>query len=724
MVVNNHILGGVMKKPSSTKPSKPKGTAIIKTKGTTLPKPVKVKPVSKFGVIFVKSSYKKISLKRAPKNPLLSDYYRGAIGSRVKALALQRGQLSPKIIPDRDQCYEALGNIDCNGRNYCYICLSKLIPHSNVYKNCMKLGTITEWDISKLSDLNEDAGYYPQCEHIIACKSVSDDLNPWYMNFMMYSIHRKLLTAVNVKAEPHIPTFATTYVRPTASAKDINYLDYFLKIIIRMNYEWSHAICNNIKSNLEFAKYTSSTYQIDVPKITHVLDMLFELDKNYFYRIEVDLGNNLLTSKYPHTYDINLNKISSAPASNKVGLKTNSLKSIKDRVQFILDELTYSRTLSLGGKGFNKFNHRTIAALKNIIQGGSNADTFIQTINKKINEINSNNETKIENIETNTNININEIDINFDNIKIPTNDNDFLTFIKNIHKTIFIEMLKKEANKDIDAFKIIILPILIKNKIDILFTNLLDKFVSLISNFDIDDYFFQEVILSFNDNLKYKTNIQDFFQNLGDFINLYNTNINKNKNTYIYNENKKIENTKSYDLLIQLINYILYNPVKDAYIKKYANECKKDIEGLNPEQLKSNYLKFLTLNNPKNQSKFEEMLSSIYNRTSQETIKQHLFIIEFFKKILGDIIEKDIDIEKEFYNMCSTYLKLCINYGHIDKTELNERIDNIESIKSILEEISESPKISEDDFDKLKIIRKHLSIINEKSEERYSLVNT
>ena len=52
-----------MKKPSSTKPSKPKGTAIIKTKGTTLPKPVKLKPVSKFGVIFQPSSYKKISLK-------------------------------------------------------------------------------------------------------------------------------------------------------------------------------------------------------------------------------------------------------------------------------------------------------------------------------------------------------------------------------------------------------------------------------------------------------------------------------------------------------------------------------------------------------------------------------------------------------------------------------------------------------------------------------------
>lgn len=708
MLLNEYIFGGVKKKittPTKTatkikkvpvkaktapKGKTPKGITAVKVK------PVKVKPVSLFGTTYIPSGLKIKPLKRLPKNPLLSNIFRGAQESKLKHLASLRGQLSPKVLQDREQCDIALGNIDCNGKNLCYICLAKLIPHTNIFDTCK--ATTTEWDLTTLPIVDENAGYYPQCEHIIACKSVSDDLNPWYMNFMMYKIHQKLLNAHGIVAEPNIPSIMTSYVRPTITT-DITYLDYFLRIIIRMNYEWSHANCNNLKSNLEFAKYNAPNYEINIPLIEHVLNMMFEQGTNYYEKIEVNLGNNLKDKSSP--YNIHKHKYT-ASQPDKSLIKGTAYQSIVLRVQFILDQLSFSRTLNPGGKGYSKFNHRLIY-YNHILQGGSNGKIFIEKINSKINEINGkqNVTKKIKKFETN--INIEEINIDFNSIKIPDNDNEFIKFIENIHKKIFIEMLKKEAKKDIKEFERIITSL----NIFIFTDNILDYFVRLISNFDIDDYFFQEVIIVFNDNID---DIENNIKSLYNYIMLYKKN-KLVKNSNIYYEIKKIENTKSYDLLIQLINLILYNPVEDAYIKKYADECKKNIKLLNPEQLKSNYLKFLTLNNPDIEKKFKEMLLDIYDRTSQKTIKQHLFIIDFFQKILGNIIKDNI--ETEFYNICYIYFKLCINYGHLDKTNLIDRLSKIKEVDKILKKINLSSEINQKDFKLLKGVHNYLSHITE-----------
>ena len=264
-------------------------------------------------------------------------------------------------------------------------------------------------------------------------------------------------------------------------------------------------------------------------------------------------------------------------------------------------------------------------------------------------------------------------------------------------------MLKKEAKKDIEKFERKITSV----NIFIFTDKILDYLVRLISEFEIDDYFFQEVIIVFNDNIN---NIEFNIKNLYDFIMLYKKN-KLVKNSTIYYEIKKIENTKSYDLLIQLINLILYNPVEDYYIKKYADECENNIKSLNPEKLKSNYLKFLTLNNQEIEKKFFNLLLDIYDRTSQKTIKQHLFIIDFFQKILGNIIKDDI--ETEFYNICYIYFKLCINYGHLDKTNLNDRLSKIKVVDTFLKRINSSSEINQKDFDLLKGVHSYLSTIQE-----------
>lgn len=700
MLLNEYILGSGPKKITPFKSKGLKGVKSVPKLATKLkaskapkppkapkvpkapkaPKPIKVIPVSAFGYNFISIPLKKTPIKRAPKNPLLSDTYRGAEELKLKSLAVARGQLSPKVLKDRDQCNIALGDVDCNGNHFCYICLSKLIPHTNVYNVCKS--TTTAWDISTLPFVDEDAKYYPQCEHVLACKSVSDDLNPWYMNFMMYKIHDKLLKAALITAEPNIPSIISSVALPTITT-DITYLNYFLRIIIRMNYEWSHAICNNIKSNLEFAEFDGVNYSINTPMIIGVLNMLFDYGKNYYESIEVELGNNLLNKSLP--ISINRTNLSAGPMADRTMIKFAAQNSINIRVQFILDQLTFSRTLNPSGKGFSKFKHSTIA-FPYITHGGSNGKIFIEKIENKINKINEINEIqKIKKFETN--INIEEIDIDFNSITIPDNDIEFINFIKNIHKIIFIEMLNKEANNNIKEIK---------------------NLIRQISNFDIDDYFFQEVILDFNNN---KDDIETNIKNLYDYIMLYNKN-KLVKNANIYNEIKKIENTKSYDLLIQLINHILYNTKKDYFIKRYSKICDEKINSFNQDQLKSNYLKFLTLNNPTIQEKYNTMLLEIYNRTSEKTIKQHLFIIYLFQKILREIINEE-NIETEFYNICYIYFKLCINYGHLDKTKLNDKQISLKEIARFLKKISSRTEITQKEYNLLKHIRHSLSHISE-----------
>ena len=286
----NYILGGVKAKKATTapKPKTAKKASTIKkpSKAKTapkIPKAPKVIDASIHGTVFIPSKFKFPSFKKSVPIPNLSKKYRGANEDKLKLYANSRGQKIPKVVKDKQQCFHALGNIECNGHNYCYICLSKLIPHADVYKKCKTNGLIEEWNIASLPDFVDSMNFYPQCEHIIACKTVSDDLNPWYMNFMMYSIHVKLFKLLSIVSEPSIPAYAATYTRPIPSlpSTDVSYLEYFLKIIIRMNYEWSHAICNNIKTNHEFAIFSGS-YSIDTPKIVYVLNLLFEEGKNYY----------------------------------------------------------------------------------------------------------------------------------------------------------------------------------------------------------------------------------------------------------------------------------------------------------------------------------------------------------------------------------------------------------------------------------------------------------
>jgi hypothetical protein len=514
----------------------------------------------------------------------------------------------------------------------------------------------------------------------------------------MYSIHKKLLNKLKINPTQNIMSEASSFSY-APSLTNIQKLDYFLKIIIRMNYEWSHAICNNVKSNHQFAQYTSSSYSVNNNKIHAVIYNLFNDKKNYYEHIEIDLGE-----KYKPPTNINKNNISAQEPHNRELLIQHAKNSTTTRVQFILDQLTYSRT-NIHYDGFKTFDHRVIPEISNIRQGGSiNINTFLINILSKIGS-NESEKQQLQDLLKTINIDIlGEINFNYDNINIEhLNTYDkILDFIKNLNRTILIAMLEEKQT----IFNEISLPFFnFGNKL-----NIGSIIYSLSIKFKLDDYFFLDIIIKLNKitNKNNKNNIDDFIDILYDYILNQKKIVKYIKNDDVYNNIKHIEHTRSYKLLIKLINYVLDNST--LQIKLSQDE-------LNLDQivLKEKYLDLLTFKNNSIKTKYIDLLEEIYFNTPIDTIKFNLYLVEYFKKVLMKLEPKLPDFEKEFYNMCFIYFNLCISYGHLYKTK-NEKTLKLITIPNLkFDKIETKLKIKNKSIENLKKQISLLSIIEEEN---------
>ena len=428
---------------TTTKVSKPKK---IPLKINSAPIAKKKKSTAIKGTKFVKSlGFKSKSITKKSSNAS-SKRFRGIPIADMKKLAQLRGQLSPIPAVDREQCDRALGDIKCDASQFCYICLSRLIPHIDVYSKCPLASN--KW---KLATLSTKAKYYPQCEHIIACTSISKEINAWHMNYMMLAIHKRMLDKMTINPHPHIPTFASLYTRPTASSSNIDKLMYFLEIIIRMNYEWSHATCNNTKTNIEFADYDKSTndYVLKKQNIEDVLYNLFEEQKKYFDNIEHILGGELISPLH-----INKNNLSAELPLGRDDLRKFAYKSIEERVKFILDNLRYSQA-HISKTGYSTYNHTTFPSpVQAIRHGGAYLDlTFVTEIFKKISAfIDDNQRATLFTYFDKIYKKISEIPLDILKkvlIRMPQNSDydKMLEFMKNIYKNIFLVILEEKLKK-------------------------------------------------------------------------------------------------------------------------------------------------------------------------------------------------------------------------------------------------------------------------------------
>ena len=160
-------------------------------------------------------------------------------------------------IKDRDQCDKTIGTIDCFGLIRCYLCGEPLITHiKNFRQNCrdvygdLKTTGAIPWLNERNQSIDNDA---PECDHIMPCSPVNDDLNGWGLNHILYSLLAKLLKIkgndIEFSEAQTIEYDISYYNHLKVNIKPYNKLKYFLNAIIKSNYGWTHRICNNKKSN-------------------------------------------------------------------------------------------------------------------------------------------------------------------------------------------------------------------------------------------------------------------------------------------------------------------------------------------------------------------------------------------------------------------------------------------------------------------------------------------
>lgn len=645
---------------------------MVKVKAISTPiKPIKPKSAKKSAIV-KKPKAKAVSA--VVKKPV-KDKLRGVSLSDLANLSSDRNQLDAITIGDRKQCDRILGNIVCDGSQICYICLSKLIPHEGVFNQYCMSDPNTLWDKTKNDSIISKRSFYPECEHVIPCRSLSDKTNPWQMNYMFLGIYKRMFDVIGIPAlgTTSIVTYATT-IGPLQyldiTSPNIHKLEYFLKIFLRMNYEWSHKICNGIKNNDEFLYFDNLllSYIVNNPNILKYLDKLFNNPKNYYRRIEQELSN-MIHPANKATNHINLNSINYY--TNLAQLKTNAFNSIHDRIDFIRIQLSYALKLfPPPEEGFKKFKINTItSSVQSIIQGGGGT-SFIQKLYEKMMTFKKQIKILIPLFE-----NINQFILSvdndiFNNIEIPDDYDTFLNLMQNIYKTIFLTMLRIKIKnlkyEGEDKYLLEMLELLPK----------LYKYIDKkITKLHMDDYFFQDVIKVFNNITKLDIlyyNILNFSRHL---LLLEKNMTQYEKNHHIYEYIKKLEYTASYELLIKLLNFQFTKEHQHIF-----DRIKGEIAEFDEIRIKTEYIKILKLNNSKIPSKYDEMLDDIYEKTSKDTIKENLVIIFYFKEIVKQILYKE-DIEREFYCMGHIYFNLCIAYGLLYKKKVNLKKNSLSVIQ-------------------------------------------
>jgi len=363
-----------------------------KPKITVAPTPKTVKPVAKAVKKIAKP--KKITHATGIVKPVKVKGVQNDSDKKLRGLSpTMRAQLNTfrkhivNGVECRKQCDITLGNIPCDGSAKCYICTLELIPHYNVYnKNCRtKTHSIWKNNLLKVS-LDTNAGYYPECEHIMPCKNttIHPQLDIWFKNIILYKHYVKIIkdeTIPQIDISVLPPPIITSKYVPSSAQKRA----YFLNIILRMNYAWSHKTCNGLKTNDPFVSYnpTTKVYSTDQLAINIFLNSLITLKEKLFDSVYLGL-NDVKKSSGSNNY--------TTFQSNELTLINSARTSMKKRIDYVVHQLNNAHNIlgqsiesyiATGGSGLTITHIRE--QLINLINGKS----FVpkEKIIRKINNI-------------------------------------------------------------------------------------------------------------------------------------------------------------------------------------------------------------------------------------------------------------------------------------------------------------------------------------------------
>jgi len=193
-------------------------------------------------------------------------------------------------VRDSDQCFATLGDISCDKVVVCYLCGAPIMPHWTTFTNQNHVCNTTPsslWNFGSRRYKDPPIKpIYPQCEHIMPC-------NPKFgkINIPGRRQHLSIVKIGIVYKSIHIDQ--PRVLDPTSVVvSKLNEKDKYLKLILTLNYAWSHAYCNSpCKSDKILIDYSPATNQyiknddnIDLMKdhITTIFTNKIKTNINFF----------------------------------------------------------------------------------------------------------------------------------------------------------------------------------------------------------------------------------------------------------------------------------------------------------------------------------------------------------------------------------------------------------------------------------------------------------
>jgi hypothetical protein len=385
---------------------------------------------------------------------------------------------------------------------------------------------------------------------------------------------------------------------------------WFLHIILRINYAWAHRTCNATKSNTDFITH----------RIVRNRKRLYPLPQAALKRILTNIIDNRRWVKGIYEHFINVKTFKVHAESPRVPANLNILPTIPSP--------STNRSISV------RFNHDKTKLINRSYQ-----TTLVRV--KLLCEL-YNKEDYISNVET---------------YSLPRTH----SLLDPLHPTrrrsstqqgVQVRAVRRrltrggEANSNIE----------------------LSQFIDNIKKTKQS----VEIIKKLNYYLKQT----DYDENskVAEFINIIDKKLPNSFNEYdkellLYIDS--LYETKCFKILLLLMTFD-YHELEKLEENSYKYYLKNVFKYLNPDEIKRDFIKFITFNYKFEKDKEEslelyEVAEKIYDETSNEMIMYESYIIYFFKKVLIKLYEnlqiKYKDIDEDIYEISQMFFKVCISFG-------------------------------------------------------------
>jgi len=567
-------------------------------------------------------------------------------------LQQQRNHDIVEVSSAAEQCNFALGEIPLDGRTRCYICDASLIPHIDVFREKLmnQYGDMSS-EYARSPWILPAAPHdhcYPECDHIIACNAINEGINPWLLNIMVYSLIMRIMKfQQGLIPMPDNAEFTFDYITDHLdlaldgqSGEEDRKLMWFINVISRINYAWTHRGCNGPKSHFDFVYHdylrlpNGVNRKILYPKknddIRYILlNKIYNPNSGNFVNGILEHFLNIQQKKNPLSTLINiLPRIANGPF--RLGESQYKLADVANRgTESVLNRVSllcecYNNTTDLDDienyvipSDNGTLGHILVSLNARRKRGG--VGELLQTSKKEqtLKKVNIINKTILDTSKKTQKESLKSISkLRESNTNKKTSDVDLLIFMENI----------KQKKQSVNTLKFL--------------TNYLKT-------------------------SKYQEN-----SNIQNLINVFERSLPESESIYdkeLLEHIDELKNTNAFKILLLLLTYD-YSKFEKLPKNSYNYYLKNIYNISNP---KEEYIKFITFNTKLSDKKLYAVAEEIFEETTKEHIKYQLYIINFFKSVLLEVYKENNikfkNIDDDICAIAKTYYKLSISFGLLYK---------------------------------------------------------